>query len=231
MLIALDQDDLRITYMTGTCATAVIAFTGIGHALGAIQTEEFKSSISKSAAHGNRPSTVYVVDRHRRWFNHGLTARIQDIVGSILVTVEANRAVTLGNSMGGFGALVFAGRISNCIRAIAFCPQSSVRRDIVRCENRWNDYVSKITQWELEDAIEEVGSEIDYHLFYGTGDQLDLMHARRFSELELPNVAVHLISQCGHDVAATLKARGMLQPLLDKLIWEDHLSLRGGCLV
>jgi hypothetical protein len=226
MLIFLDTDDVRISYQQGNCDIAVVAFAGIGRGLGTIQTEEFKKSLKQTAVRAT-PSTIYVIDKQRRWFNDGVSFIVEGALSSLVGILNPKRVVTIGNSMGGFGALIFAKRIEYCERSIAFAPQSSVQNSIVGFESRWSEHVGLIKQWDVPDATEEVGGQIDYHIFYGSDDPLDALHAKRFRDLNSPNVIVNMIAKCGHDVVRKLKEDGLLKPILDQLIWDEPAAYAG----
>jgi pimeloyl-ACP methyl ester carboxylesterase len=212
----LDRETLTISYEAGECDTVVVAFTGIGHALGGIQKAEFGRSLGEL---GLLPSSIYVIDRHRRWFNHGLASQIEDAVSQLVERLGARRAVTLGNSMGGFGAIAFARRVPGCAAAVAFCPQSSVHPEVAPFERRWREYVEAIRDWDLPDSVTEIHTGIRYSIFYGERDKIDLQHARRLSTTT-GDVRIQLEPNCGHEVAAKLKADGRLKAILAKAIWE-----------
>ena len=214
--IACDDDDLRISFRDAGSRVAVVAFTGIGHRLGGIQTEEFK----KSLADGN-PSTIFVIDKKRRWYNHGLSARVIDTVNGLLIGMEAaEKVVTLGNSMGGFGAVAFAGRLRRCTTAIAFCPQSSAHPEIASFDCRWMDLRSEITDWDFPDAAPLMVTHVRYHIFFGAKDHTDGQHAARLSGAS--NVSVNAMPGCGHGTAAFMKQQGTLYPTIRKLIWPTR---------
>jgi len=215
LTLAVDDEALRISYRLGDPHTLVVAFTGIGHALGGIQTEEFGKSLEYGA-----PSVIFVIDKNRRWYNHGLRGRIVPALNGLISQLGGfRRVVTLGNSMGGFGAIIFAKNISGCTAAIAFCPQSSVHPEIARFDKRWPNWRADIREWDVPDGLTELDSRIRYHLFFGTDDTTDLQHARRFAGL--PNVSVNLVAGCGHEIAAGLKRQGKLAETIGEIVWSD----------
>src|ERR1700757_6152 len=108
--IAIDTDSLKISYQAGTSGLVVVTFTGVGHGLGHIQTEEFRRTMhSDGDAESN--AVIWVIDKRRRWFNGGIAAEIVAAVNDIIESLgQVDRVITLGNSMGGFGAIAFAAR-------------------------------------------------------------------------------------------------------------------------
>ncbi len=218
--IATEDDELRISYQPGHTGTVVVAFTGIGQQLGALQTEEFRGSLAADDK-GNQPSVIFVIDKQRRWYNNGVAARVVQAVNALVDRFPADRVVTLGNSMGGFGALVFARHLGKCDKAIAFCPQSSVNPRVAAFETRWGVWRRHITQWDIEDATLELASHVRYEIFYGMNDSIDMNHAARFEGLAAPNVCLHLVPNCEHNVAAHLKRQQKLKSILHGLMSQE----------
>jgi hypothetical protein len=218
--IEIDSDDLRISFARGGGGHAVIAFTGVGHLLGGIQTEEFRRSLAQVAGR-DMCSVIYVIDKHRYWYNNGLTDQIDFVLNRLLDRLGSVRCVTLGNSMGGYGAIIFARRLIGCGRAIAFCPQSSVSPAHAPFETRWPEWRGGINAWDVADAVTECRPDLSYHLFFGREDGIDMQHAARFGRAGQAGIVLHVIPDCGHDVAGFLKDHKRLAPLLMDLIWRE----------
>jgi pimeloyl-ACP methyl ester carboxylesterase len=221
--ILFEDDCLRIRFDEGQSDEAVISFSGLGVAdyrfgqkapsspdsddQHATQIDEFRKTIDGTK------NVYYVADKKRRWYN-GLESKIPDLINSHLAQRQTKRVLTLGNSMGGSAALMFASRIDGCRHAMAFAPQSSVHPDLVPFENRWRNHRAKITQWTSPDPIASMeGGGRWYYVFYGMGDGRERQHIQRILSRNLPNVVIFGIEDCGHDVAAHLKDSGV--PLKD----------------
>lgn len=222
MQVEYEDDRLRISYSPGDTDTAVIAFAGVGLALGGIQIEEFSASLTRGGQSG-RPLAVFVIDKRRCWYNEGLAAPIVERVTAFLERLRARRVIVLGNSMGGFGAVALGPRFPGCVRVIAFSPQSSVQPALVPFETRWPDWAAAITQWDLPDAAALVDN-VESHLFFGRGDSLDMQHAARFAASALPGRHIYRVAGTDHDLVRDLKRRGALSPLLAALIWAEKLE-------
>jgi hypothetical protein len=165
----------------------------------------------------DNPSTIFVIDKKRRWYNHGLSARVIDTVNGLLIGMDAaEKVVTLGNSMGGFGAVAFAGRLRHCTTAIAFCPQSSVHPEIASFDRRWMDLRSEITDWDFPDAAPLVVPHVRYHIFFGAKDRTDGQHAARLAGAR--HVSVNAVQGSDHGVAAVMKQQGTLYPTIRQLM-------------
>lgn len=222
MRVEFEDERLRISSSAGNADTVVIAFAGVGLALGGIQVEEFSSSLRRAGQDG-RPSAIFVIDKRRRWYNDGIAAPIVEIVSGVLARLGARRVVALGNSMGGFGAVALGARFPGCVRVIGFSPQSSVQPDLVPFETRWPEWRGGIAQWDLPDAA-GLGEAVESHLFFGRGDGLDMQHAARFTAAALPLRHIYRVAGTDHDLVRDLKRRGALASLLEALIWAEKLE-------
>lgn len=213
-----DNDRVRITFRAGDCAEAVVSFAGIGLALGGVQREEFRNSLS-----GER-DVYFVIDKRRRWYND-IYDEVLDVLRERMSRRPPRRTLCLGNSMGGTGAVIFAGELPRCSTALAFCPQSSANLALVPFDYRSPQYKGAITQWRVPDAVPLLAPHVRYHLYYGSGDLLDLRHARRFLRGRGAQLTVRLVRGCGHDVARHLKAKGVaMAALIDAALRHDDAS-------
>lgn len=64
--ILTDTSELKIACDGPAFGRAVVSFTGIGHALGSIQKEEFVKSLNHLQAEN---AAFYVTDKNRSWYN------------------------------------------------------------------------------------------------------------------------------------------------------------------
>jgi hypothetical protein len=208
--VLLDDDDISITFEAGESRTAVVSFTGIGHRLGAIQTPEFQKTLGGVRASGN---VYYVIDKKRRWYN-GLEDKIQRTLASHMARRRIAEVYTLGNSMGGFGAILFAGRLPHVVRAVAFCPQSSVNSEHVPFEKRWQAFVQAIPSWTVPDVLPRMTRKVEYLIFFNGGDGLDRCHADRFIASAPKSATVWLLDGHTHNLTSGLKDKGLLGDIL-----------------
>ena len=205
-------DDVEITYIPGQTDNAVVVFTGIGLGLGGLQIPEFRRTLSGTTHH-----TYFVIEQARYWYN----STFERIVSALNVSLEQvgiHRVVTLGNSMGGFGAIVFAKRLQHCVRAIAFAPQSAMDPAIVPWDGRFRDLTVSVQRWNGLDATLELTPSIEYFLFFGTRTPEDTRHVERFSAACSLMMSVYLIDDAGHGVAIELAHKGVLKGLTNALI-------------
>ena len=219
MELLFDDETCRIVHEPGDSGRAVISFAGVGYALGGIQVEEFRRSLD-----GSQFDIYYVIDKERRWYN-----RCFDVVlATINRSLDERRIVesyTLGNSMGGFGAVLFAGAFAQCRRAIAFSPQSSVCPAVVPFEDRWREWTQHISEWRVPDAVPYMRPGVSYVLLFGAADRRDRRHIDRFAT-GAGETLLCRIEESAHGVAAEIKRHGLLVPLLDALLSAAPIDRR-----
>jgi hypothetical protein len=208
-----EDDALRIRFERADSDEAVVSFSGVGAEEYVVpqdrrQIDEFRKSF------GGIKNVYYVVDKCRRWYNHGLEKIIIERLNPHIARSKFTRVAAIGHSMGGTGALLFASRIRRCRQALAFAPQSSVHPDFAPFETRWRPFTSAITDWTIPDPIAAMTDDIRYYVFYGADDAQDEQHARRMMERNLRKLTVFAIEGCRHDVAMFLKNQGVFKHLV-----------------
>ena len=205
------SQDIEITHDPGRSRTAIVSFSGIMGKTGWVQAEEFRKSLA-----GTPHNVYYVKDKTRHWYN-GSFQQIADILNEDFKRRKIRRVLTLGNSMGGFGAIIFAGRLNGCRAAIAFAPQSSVDPAIVPWERRYRRHTDSVTEWVGLDARKLFVGHVNYTVFFGDDAPVDMRHAKRLVARPRPNVSVYLVGGTGHGVARYLKMHGVLHELVQAL--------------
>jgi pimeloyl-ACP methyl ester carboxylesterase len=209
-----DSDQLRIRYLPGAADAHVVSFTGIGHGMGAIQIDEFRRSLNDAFPY----ACSFVVDKQRRWYN-GLQDDTLAGLAQAATAAPAQRFVTLGNSMGGFGAVYFASRIPNCTTAIAFAPQFSVNPDWwPEGDTRWLEYRRDIGAHSVAHALEHPSDDVAYHIFFGAAEARDALHSAQFRAQAPRRCAVYIVDRADHAVTAQIKQTGRLPALLQMLL-------------
>jgi hypothetical protein len=166
--------------------------------LGGIQIEEFRKSLT-----GASNDIYFVKDKTRHWYNSSFH-KISDLLNEDLSSQGIKSCDTLGNSMGGFGAIIFAGQLRGCRSAIAFSAQSAVDPAIVPWEQRYKTYTDTVSHWTGLDATKLLDPDINYILFFGNNDPVDIRHATRMAITEYHNVAIYVFLRAGHNLAEWL---------------------------
>lgn len=223
--VLVDDDDLRVTQRLGAPERHVVSFTGVGLGLGGlsvVQREEFGRSLNGPGNGAGDFTTTFVIDKRRSWLN-GIRDQTLNILREVLR--DARETVTLGNSMGGFAALYFAGLLPACHRAVAFSPQFSVHPAHMPVgETRWAEYRAAITWHVVTHAFEHASDAVDYALFFGTTAPPDLAHIACFERAMPLGAHLHRIAEGGHDVSQVLRVSGALGPVLEAMLLPRHVA-------
>ena len=209
------DDLIEISHEMGDGDEGIVSFTGIGFGMGGIQVEEFRKSLAASTNH-----IYYVKDKSRHWYNSS-AEKITNFLNAEFSCRRISKVITVGNSMGGFGAILFAASLDGCHRAIAFAAQSAIDPSIVPWDQRFNKLTSSVKSWAGLDAVKSLRRDVSYFAFFGANDPIDVRHAERLIEANSPNMTVCLIENSGHDVSFDLKKAGVLSPLMKALVDSD----------
>jgi len=212
-----ENEKFRIAYSRGTSGITIVSFAGVG----LIESEPPRLEMMRCfAPKVGRPhhSVIFVVDKQRRWYVDGFYEELISIINQVLVLCETKHTVTLGNSMGGFAAIIFASRLDGCSLSISFAPQTSIHPDVVPFETRWPRYQRRIVAWDIKDALTVLDDTVSYCILYGDRVPLDDKHAERFRAVKRSNMDLRIIKNCGHNVAGFLKQRNSLRGTIEKII-------------
>ncbi len=219
--VLFDDDTLRIACRRapGDTDLAVVAFAGVQGAFGGIPVEEFASSLGRATT----PHDAYfVIDKTQGWYNQ-TSANIDAVLRGQLAR---RRIVTLGNSMGGFGALLFGDRLG-AFATLAICPQYSIVGALVPFETRWRDFATAIPVIRHTTCLPEPRSETVRRLVLaGGGHNADMAHARLIHGCMGARDGIFALPH-GHDLAQVLKRHGALSPLLEAVLRPeaDHAAV------
>jgi hypothetical protein len=216
--VLLESDDLSIRLLPGRGDTLIVAFTGVGQGVGAIQKEEFIGIGSQDGQN----HVVFVSARRRSWFSlPDMQDRILEVIGGYAQSNDLRKLVTIGNSMGGFGALLFAERLQ-ASSAIAFVPQFTMHPEVLK-ESRWGKYRSQMQPAGLARLDEHLSGEVPAFAIFGGTETKDMRHMEALATC--PNVQVWNITGAGHDVASVLKAEKVLEGAVSAMVDLDLTRL------
>lgn len=200
-----------------------VFFTGMGRDEPVPQFEFVESAEQMDG------STVLVRDPHRLWY-HAPIAGFGDDVPAMAATLQQiidraspERVRLVGNSMGGFAAILFASLLDRG-EAVAFVPQTFLAPHLRLRYGHWRDsrlmarFYGRCWRgprfWDLRAALRRAGREVSVDLYTSAEDLRDRNHARHVERV--PGVRVHRIanSEYGHNVVRKLKEDGRLLPIL-----------------
>lgn len=215
---------LRVSYLParGTSArppVLVVAFSGIGHGLGGMQTEEFAGSATEK---GGRNHVLFITDKQRSWFSApGLMDEITDHVRKMAAEVGVASCVTIGNSMGGYGAVRLSREFPvSC--AVAFSPQFSMHPDIV-VETRWEEhrpFIDLSRHLPLSDCM---APPARYYLIFGGSSRSETKHRDLFPIFD--GVTILSLPGAGHNIVQKIKEFGLLTALVQALFAHDAAQI------
>jgi len=169
-----------------------------------VQREEFFSQHALGMV-------IWITDKRRSWGNN---LKVEGVSNAIKSLIAEREVFVIGNSMGGFLAVLFSSAL-NAKRVMAFVPQFSVSPNIVPSEKRWMNYRKEITKFIYEDLSQCFSDNIDYALLMGSGDDEEI-HYQKFSEIShKPNMRLLKFTDTNHNVALYLKELNVLNECID----------------
>lgn len=170
-------------------------------------------------------SKIFLRDLKQSWYHLGLKDKSKNIVETKHIIENLIRENTpehltfVGNSMGGFAAILFANLIGQG-RVVAFAPQTFISPSMrwKARDARWKiaiykTYFKTIGVPKFFDLREVLSSsQVPTDIYFSATDSLDTKHAKHLEHFK--NVRIHEISEGGHGVVKTLRDRGMLSDIL-----------------
>lgn len=217
-----DHEGIRTEAMLGA-TTMLISFGGIAGGL-VVAPFEFGGVISEIKAH-----KVFVRDQYQAWYHQGvqgsenslgaLYARLVDIRDEM----QPRRVVTIGNSCGGFAALLF-GSLMGAAQVHAFAPQTYIgpwRRLFTR-DFRWSREMlrlhllvrPKCRCYDLRPVL--TLTDANCHIYYSLSDAMDVRHAERL--VSVTGVQLHPYEMGGHELVRQMRDSGELARIVEAAI-------------
>ena len=195
-----------------------MAFSGIGHGFGGMQVAEFTGT----ASNGGRNTVLFVTDRRRSWFTAGgLVARTAGLVGAELLRLGLPACYTIGNSMGGYGAIRMS-REMPVAAALAFSPQVSMDRRIID-EHRWPEHRPAIVMEHHLPLYDCLVPGTRYYAVFGGASRPELAHRNLLPDT--PGLTCLALPGGGHNIVRLLKEAGVLVPLVHAMLDRDDDSV------
>ena len=168
---------------------------------------------------------VFIRDFRQSWYHAGLEGISKDIPSTVqylkelIIRYSPSETVIIGNSMGGFAAILFTALIGNA-RAIAFCPRIFIG-PWNRLKNRDKRYEKLIYRMYLKTLFKkkhydlaklEPNSTWSADIYVSRSDRLDIAHARHIAQH--PRVTIHEYEQGGHELVKSLRDSGELAAII-----------------
>jgi hypothetical protein len=195
----------------------VVAFGGLRGSIG-MPPFEFLRSLDEL-----RLNRAFLRDKEQAWYHRGVCGvggDIDSVAARLRELAEGMEAVfTIGNSAGGFGALLF-GALLSC-EVHAFSPQTYIDPELRKAhgDTRWDRLVRALGEdmdpryADLRSVIAE--SRATCHVYYPTQVRMDVIHAEHLGGL--PQVTLHALDSDDHTVIRELRDSGWLAEFLQRI--------------
>ena len=209
--------------------TLLIAFGGMRGQLGMPPFEFFKAT-------GSIPvKRLFVRDLRQAWYHRGIPGHgstvesVSESLGELIAGHGVERLVVVGNSAGGYAALLF-GTLLGADTVLCFAPQTVIELDALAemGDHRWDGQLEElIADGELDPRWTDLRRALPgarrgdtrYALYFDGSFTTDRLHAERLAELE--GVALHRSEGGAHAIAREMRESGALQPVLRHAL-EPH---------
>lgn len=190
-----------------------VAFTGVMHGLGGIPFEFHRSLGQIDCA------ALFVRDLGRQWYQYDRN-EIRDAAARITAAINgsgAEHSLFLGNSMGGFGALLF-GSLCGANAILGFAAQTAIDPVVTAAmgDMRWTSFQKAIPSYPHGDLTTFPAPRARIVLCCGSDEPLDGAHIERLAAVW--QIEKRVIAKSAHDVAARLRESGELVPLISGLV-------------
>ena len=212
-------DSSRVIVTFGGLNGAVANIGPAGEGSGEPPVFEFARSLASVPV-----NTIFVRDHAAAWYHRGVAGVGPDIdsVADHLrtITATATEVVMVGNSAGGFGALLFGALLGWEVHA--FTPQTFIDPGLreVHDDKRWENYVRALGV-DMDAAYSDLlpvlaASNGRFHVYYPSDNRIDAVHAERLGSLQ--QVTLHGSEYAGHGLVKALRASGWLGSFVDALV-------------
>ena len=206
MQVLFDDDFLNISARSGPGTPGgniLLSFTGIGHGMGGIdvQKPEFFGTGR------DFDNLLFLTDKTRSWGNRLEFDRIAEILAP---WTQGQRVYSIGNSMGGFLAILCSAHVP-MVASLSFSAQYSMNPGIVPWEQRWRKYTRDIPEHRIGHAGSYMQDGTRYVLLSG-GMGPDGRQAALFPTG--PNIEHFRFPEIEHDLAVRMKERNALSGVI-----------------
>ncbi|WP_289098616.1 hypothetical protein [uncultured Pseudoalteromonas sp.] len=170
---------------------------------------------------------IFIRDFHQNWYQNGLEGISQNVttttnfINKKINEIKPEKIYFVGNSMGGFAAILFA-RLIGRGEVIAFAPQTFICpiERIKKSDYRWFKQVfitylstfSKATYFNLKKLLLEKGGDNKISIFVSIEHRLDYQHALYLKGVD--GVEIYEFSGFGHGIVKYLRDSGSLPDIM-----------------
>ncbi len=209
---------LRIEALPGRTSDCVIVFKSLSVVASSKNDLEFARTASRSGAR----HCIFVTDKENGWYQRrGMADEITQTVRAYLARIGARRVMSMGYSMGGYGALVFADRLS-ADTALAIGPQYDIGVDAMPHDFRWVEEWNAIAERTLGPVSRHMSDRPQYFVLHGRMG-VEILHWAQMPEGQ--NVHHYLVSDVAHNIHKLLRKRAVLPDLIDMAFQADVAAM------
>lgn len=211
----------------------LVTFGGINRGLG-IPVFEFFNSLKEINC-----DKIFLRDFKQAWYHNGINEKINNIdyirksLQKIIRDNNYTKTCFLGNSMGGYAAILF-GSMINVNTIISFSPQTFIDKwnRFLTFDTRWKKQLSyvytytnkKIKYFDLKKHLKTVPSfSGSITIYYCPKQRLDKIHAERLKGCA--EITLVQINNGGHDVVKILRDTGELKSVITKVFEKTANSI------
>lgn len=181
---------------------------------------------------GEPVGKVFVRDLDQAFYQRGvrgLGTSVDQVASGLRGLIgERSRIVFVGQSAGGFGAMLF-GALMGVDEVLAFSPQTFLspwwRRR--HHDDRWPAEVARARHgagWRLRNldvrpGLRAAKGRVTVNLYYGDQNRLDEVHCRHLERL--PGVQLHPVATGSHAVARRMRENATLREVVNRSLRTD----------
>lgn len=201
----------------------LVAFGGLKGGVGRILPFEF-FNLTKDI----ETKKLYVRDPKQMWYHLGVPGAegsvrsVAQHLRPIVSGQNPRRVVVVGNSAGGYAALLF-GCVLNVDMVIAFSPQTFLNKKAMaeHKDTRWKPKLAKLYRvgdenfYDLKQVLyRHRHRKTEYQIHYPERNRLDVIHARRMRVI--PKVSLCPHKSDTHQLVTVLRDSGTLKRILER---------------
>ena len=175
---------------------------------------------------------IFVRDFSQAWYQSGLKGISKnaldtaEYIKNLVDELNPDNVCFVGNSMGGFAAILFSELIlfhSRNVSVIAFSPQTFISPELRKIygDKRWGKHIFKMNIknifnknkfLDLNLLLSDRKNKRKIEIYVGKDDVLDVIHANHISEYE--EVRIHMLDSGGHNIIKTLRDNNQLHEIM-----------------
>lgn len=177
-------------------------------------------------------SKMFVRDFSQSWYQSGLKGISNNVlttakhIETVMDELQPRNVCFVGNSMGGFAAIMFSELINlkgKNVSVVAFSPQTFIAPKLRKLhgDGRWRKQMIKMHMknlfnknmyLDLDTLLSSKVIQRDINIYIGKDDALDVIHANHIAGHK--GVTVHALESGGHNVIKQLRDTNQLQQIM-----------------